>query len=600
MPIDLIAAAFELIVGQGFELAKDKAKGSERTLKILDAIGLKQDAPPANDFNGVYAYTLVVYGIDKPKPILEFFRHQFIKDAFWESFGKRDSSILEEEAVNFLDWNEIGKEILAIDYDPKREFTEFRELFITSAKLTRTVQEVLVDHKLDDLSSKLDDHFESLSGIMQREELAPNINLHIEGDNLGNIIIGDDNMIAEFSSIHEAVEDVNVAIEELPTKDDLTSQLTSFKDEIIGAIGAINKREKVVPFILPQLDISNFTGRADELKQLEKQIFQEGGLRIAGIVGVTGTGGMGKSALAFHFAHKYKDRFPDGVIGLRIDSGTVNAVAERFASHVGIKPETLKNYSAAEIMQSVFRERQALLIFDNAEEASVRELRPGGNRCAVIVTTRNQGLLKTLDIPMSGHVDLQRFDFEETKQLLSSLIGSDRVVKEEAAVKEIHRLVGGLPLAVRIVGGLLVDQEFITLSEFSKSLEDERLRLSKLRDPDDASLDVRASLALSLKHLTATQNELFALLGVCAKEGFALSTVYAITSQEKGDINVGLARLIRLSLLNKGNEIDRFIFHPLLHALASEIATEKTCINLPKKNIRVISLVLLTNIASLP
>ena len=50
----------------------------------------------------------------------------------------------------------------------------------------------------------------------------------------------------------------------------------------------VNKDEKVIPFILPQLDISNFTGREDELKQLEKQIFQEGRSRIAGIVGVTG------------------------------------------------------------------------------------------------------------------------------------------------------------------------------------------------------------------------------------------------------------------------------------------------------------------------
>ncbi|MBI5353455.1 MAG: ATP-binding protein [Chloroflexi bacterium] len=153
MPIDLIAAAFELIAGQGFELAKDKAKRSERILKILDAIGLKQDAPPANDFNGVYAYTLVVYGIDKPKPILEFFRHQFIKNAFRKSFETRDLSYLEEESESFIDWSPIAKELLSIfHYDPRREFAEFREQFITAAKLTRTVHEVLVDQELEDIS----------------------------------------------------------------------------------------------------------------------------------------------------------------------------------------------------------------------------------------------------------------------------------------------------------------------------------------------------------------------------------------------------------------------------------------------------------------
>jgi tetratricopeptide (TPR) repeat protein len=151
MPIDLIAIAFDQIL----ELAKEKGKRSEKILKALNAIGLKQDAPLDKGFDGVYAYTLVVYGVDKPQPILEFFRHQIIKDAFWKSFDKRDTSILEEETENFLDWNEIGKDIITIDYDPKWEFSEFREQFITAAKLTRTVQEVLVDQKLDDFSDKL-------------------------------------------------------------------------------------------------------------------------------------------------------------------------------------------------------------------------------------------------------------------------------------------------------------------------------------------------------------------------------------------------------------------------------------------------------------
>lgn len=189
MPIELIATAFDLIVGQGVELAKDKAKRSERILKVLNAIGLKQDAPPANDFDGVYAYTLVVYGIDKPKSILEFFRHEFIKSAFRKSYEERDSSILEDETENFLDWNQIGKDIRAIDYDPRREFAEFRDQFFVAAKLTRTVQEVFVDHKLDDISDKIQElptreELESLAITIRETGTAPtsNTNIHIEGD----------------------------------------------------------------------------------------------------------------------------------------------------------------------------------------------------------------------------------------------------------------------------------------------------------------------------------------------------------------------------------------------------------------------------------
>ena len=34
---------------------------------------------------------------------------------------------------------------------------------------------------------------------------------------------------------------------------------------------------------------------------------------------LSGTGGIGKSAVAVHFAKEYRDHFPDGIIGLRVD-----------------------------------------------------------------------------------------------------------------------------------------------------------------------------------------------------------------------------------------------------------------------------------------
>jgi hypothetical protein len=153
MPIDLLAVAIDLIAGEGLELVKDKAKRKEGVLRVLSKLGFSIDAPPANDFDGVYAYTLVIYGIDKPNPLLEFFRHQFIKSAFRQSFETRDPSYLEEESENFLDWFSTAKELLSTyHYDPRREFDEFREQFMLAAKLTRTVHEVLVDQKLEDIS----------------------------------------------------------------------------------------------------------------------------------------------------------------------------------------------------------------------------------------------------------------------------------------------------------------------------------------------------------------------------------------------------------------------------------------------------------------
>ncbi len=569
MPIDLIAIAFDQIL----ELAKEKGKRSEKILKALNAIGIKQDAPPANDFDGVYAYTLVIYGVDKPKPILEFFRHQFIKEAFWKSFDKRDASILEEETENFLNWSEIGKDIIAIDYDPRREFSAFREQFITAAKLTRTVQEVLVDHKLEDISGKVDNvatkqDIELLKEELLYQEDTPVVNINVEGDFQGNLIVGDDNFVADLSVYHEEVLEIGEAVHELPTRDDLTSQLTTFKDEIIGAIQSSKKSEKKIPFTLPPIDLTNFTGREDELKKLEDLVFNKQGSRVVGIVGLTGSGGMGKSALAVYFATKYRDHFPDGVIGLRVDSGTVDEIARRFALHVVDKVDP--NLRAPEIMQMHFQNRKMLLILDNVEDATTRLLEPGGDKCAVIITTRN----RNLNLGTTGQIDLNRFSPKETHDLLASFLSEKRINEEPDAVQRIHDLVGGLPLAVRIVGGALLDEKETTLSEFADRLESERNRLY-LNDPEDESLDVHASINVSLRKLDETQIYLYSCLSVCAPEGFSSETVKAVSQRETDIVKTNLARLVKLSLLDFSEEKKRYLLHPLLFDAAIELAKGK-------------------------
>jgi hypothetical protein len=505
MPTDLITAAFDLIL----EHAREKGKRSDKILKILNSIGFKQDAPPANDFDGVYAYTLVIYGIDKPKPILEFFRHTFIKSAFRQSFETGDSSYLEEESENFLDWSPIAKELLStMDYDPSREFAEFREQFITAAKLTRTVQEVLVDHQLDNISKKLDgvvirEDFEALTEAIQRQEVAdPSINISIGGDLQGNIIVGDDNFVADLSTYQEEVIEIGQAVQQLPTRDDLASQLTSFKDEVIEAIQISQKTERKLPFTLPPIDLANFTGREEELKKLEELIFNQQGSRVVGIVGLTGTGGMGKSALAVYFATKHRKRFPDGVIGLRVDGSSVDEIARRFALHIVDKVDP--NLKALEIMQMHFQERRMLLILDNAEDATARLLEPGGDKCAVIITTRN----RNLNLGTTGQIDLNRFSTKETHDLLVSFLIKKGVDEEPDAVQRIHNLVGGLPLAIRIVGGALADEKETTIGEFANRLESEKNRLY-LQDPDDESLDVHASINVSLKKLDDAQIHIY-------------------------------------------------------------------------------------------
>ena len=105
------------------------------------------------------------------------------------------------------------------------------------------------------------------------------------------------------------------------------------------------------PFVLPQQDTPNFTGREDEMRQLEVVLLNAKATKIAG---VTGTGGVGKSALACRFAREHKTRFPDGVIGLRVDEKDVDTIAHDFARCCGEELDPDDERDASSIMQALF------------------------------------------------------------------------------------------------------------------------------------------------------------------------------------------------------------------------------------------------------
>lgn len=331
------------------------------------------------------------------------------------------------------------------------------------------------------------------------------------------------------------------------------------------------------PYILPQLDTKSFTGRETELKDLEKLLVDRSGPKVCGIVGLSGTGGIGKSALAVHFAELHRADFPDGVIGLRVDGKDANTIAREFAKSFGEELDPDDDRDVATIMQEVFIDRRVLLIFDNADDASIRSLRPGGDRCAVIVTTRDRLLPQLLEIPDDSSIHLPPLSDLDALALLKRLLGTKRVEAEPGSASEIIGLVGNLPLALQIVGAALSIQDWRKLGEYAEALREERDRLSKLRIKGDPFLDVRASFALSLKLLEQSEIDFFACLSVCAQDGFSVQAAKAAAGSGDSIANESLGRLYQLSLLNRpqlGN--DRFVFHPLIRLFAQELSAERS------------------------
>ena len=81
---------------------------------------------------------------------------------------------------------------------------------------------------------------------------------------------------------------------------------------------AVPPRGAAAPAQLPA-DVAGFVGREAQLRQLDALLDGAAVLATAVVVtAVAGTAGVGKTALAVHWAHRVRDRFPDGQLYINL------------------------------------------------------------------------------------------------------------------------------------------------------------------------------------------------------------------------------------------------------------------------------------------
>ena len=81
LPVTELTKIISAIVGVAANPIKNKLERNTQVIKLLKGLGFEPDHPPA-DFVGVYAYSLVEYGFDKPQPVLDLFQQDQIRKAF--------------------------------------------------------------------------------------------------------------------------------------------------------------------------------------------------------------------------------------------------------------------------------------------------------------------------------------------------------------------------------------------------------------------------------------------------------------------------------------------------------------------------------------
>ncbi|MEA2907833.1 MAG: hypothetical protein QOI12_5220 [Alphaproteobacteria bacterium] len=311
------------------------------------------------------------------------------------------------------------------------------------------------------------------------------------------------------------------------------------------------------------------------MKALENSLLDDSDDHMFPIAVLSGAGGIGKSALAAHFATVHRERFPDGVIGLSVDGRDNDTIAREFARSAGEIIDANDDRDASSIMQSVFGDREILLIFDNAEQASLRQLFPWG-RSRVIVTTRDRRLSASLEVPVSARVDVAELTEKCGVELLRKRLAK-RVDAEMDAARQIVRLLGGLPLALQMIASHLELARSLSLESLLRILSDERNEQSTLEFSGDPHLSVRVSFNASLKFLKEDEIDFFACLSVCAVDSFSLRSAAAAGGCAENIAVKRLDYLYRLSLVKLPEAANgtRFAFHPLLRLFAAELCGKR-------------------------
>ncbi len=342
--------------------------------------------------------------------------------------------------------------------------------------------------------------------------------------------------------------------------DCLIGAINALANPAISLTGTNRKSGSVAPFMVPS-DLSQFTSRDSEILELKAAVEAAAPGAYVIIVGVTGQGGVGKSALVIRFAHMYREEFPDGIFWVRVDSEDPMHVAHKFAQKLDIDIPPIKtNTQAQQAITDLLRDKRALVVLDNAdgEQAMkwVEFMRPDSSSVSVIVTTRNQALCAGLG---ATAVSLQSFTSKQGLSLFERVLGSDKRMSVEREVAElIVKRLGGLPLAVDIAVQYLAFNKSISFSKYNRELVIESLELP--------NKSVRATVNKSMMLLSSAERCAFVSLGSCAESGFSVETAAEVAKWTKmSRLGMLLDKLRVLSLIQP-HVNTRFTLHPVIRA----------------------------------
>ncbi|WP_143050099.1 AfsR/SARP family transcriptional regulator [Asanoa ishikariensis] len=336
----------------------------------------------------------------------------------------------------------------------------------------------------------------------------------------------------------------------------------------------VNEGTAPVPRELPA-DITGFAGRAEALTALDGMLPDAANAAVPVVISaISGTAGVGKTALAVHWAHRVAHRFPDGQLYVNLRGYGADAPVPPIEAlgallrALGVRPDRVPADAgeAAAMYRSLLAGRSVLVLLDNARSAEqVRPLLPGGPGCLVLITSRDRigGLVAregarrlTLDVLSAG----------EARDLLRHVLGDGRARAEPDALADLAHVCAYLPLALRIAAANLTNRPHQSIATHVKELVWAD-GLGALAIDGDEETSVQIALDHSYRAVPTDAQGLFRMLGHVHGPDFTPEAAAALMGTTPAQTEKLLDRLAAAHLIEERSP-HQFSFHDLLRQYA--------------------------------
>jgi tetratricopeptide (TPR) repeat protein len=335
------------------------------------------------------------------------------------------------------------------------------------------------------------------------------------------------------------------------------------RERIDAASPAVPAGRSWVPRQLPP-DVSGFVGRADALGELAGM---RGG---APATVITGTAGVGKTALAVHWAYQIADRYPDGQLYLDL-RGHAGAPVITPAEALSLLLQSLEVPSERipadlhlqmGLYRSVLAGRRVLVVLDNAVDAAhVRPMLPSGPHAHALITSRN-ALTGLVVREGATRITLDTLTAADSAELLATHLGPGRVAAEPEAAARLADLCAHLPLALRITAANLAGRPSQNIAGAVQELGSTDL-LERLRVVGDSESAVAAAFDMSYRLLPAETQRMFSLLGLVPGPEITRDASAVLLGRDPADPVPELDELVSAHLLFESSP-GRYRTHDLL------------------------------------